>query len=196
MMRFPRGERAASLPFSSLFFGFVLALAWGAGCGQEDPTFRPGGGGTTAKGRIFVESSIPGARISLDGADAGLVTPDTLNEVDPGLHRVRVLLAGFFPPDEQQVTVEAESLHALHFDLVQIPQVGRVAVNADFPAAILLDGSPTGLTAPDTVQGVAPGDHVMSLVLAGFRPDPVEQPWSSSPARWWTPTSPWWRTRG
>lgn len=152
-----------------LLAGFVLA------CGQEDPTFRPDGGGTAAKGKIFVSSTIPGARISLDGEDAGLVTPDTLREVDPGNHQVGVLLAGFYAPDEQTVEVAADSIHVLNFELVQIAQVGRVWVTAPFPAAILLDGSPTGFACPDTLEGVAPGAHVVTLVLPGFRSDPSEQ---------------------
>jgi len=153
-----------------LLAGFVLA------CGQEDPTFRPDGGGTAAKGRIFVTSTVPGARISLDGADAGIVTPDTLREIDPGTHRVGVLLAGFYPPEEQTLEVEADSVHQLSFELVAIAQVGRVWVTAPFPAAILLDGSPTGFACPDTLEGVAPGAHVVTLVLPGFRSDPGGQP--------------------
>ena len=156
-----------------LLLGILLAGLMLA-CGQEDPTFRPDGGSTAAKGKIFVASTVPGARISLDGADAGLVTPDTLREIDPGSHRVGVLLAGYYPPAEQTVEVEADSIHDLSFELVAIAQVGQVWVTAPFPAAILLDGAPTGLACPDTVYGVAPGAHAVTLVLPGFRSDPTE----------------------
>jgi hypothetical protein len=152
-----------------LLAGFVLA------CGQEDPTFRPDGGGTAAKGKIFVSSTVPGARISLDGRDTGFETPDTVKQVDPGTHILGVRLGGFFPPEEQSVEVEADSVELVHFDLVQLPQVGRVWVTAPFPAAILIDGAPTGLACPDTVDGVEPGARLVTLVLPGFRSDPGEQ---------------------
>ncbi len=165
-----RGERGRS----GLAAAGLLAILVFLSCGQEDPTFRPDGGGTVPKGSIAVSSSVPGALISLDGVGTGRVTPDTLREVDEGEHRIGVFLAGFFPPDDQVITVIADSLEAVHFELTQIPVSGGIAVTAPYPASILVDGAPTGLAAPDTVSGLAPGEHAVTLVLAGFRSTPEE----------------------
>jgi len=162
-----RGVRWITL--TALTGGLLLA------CGQEDPTFRPDNGGNVPKGSIAVLSSVPGATIALDGEATGLVTPDTLRDVDEGTHVVRVFLAGFFAPDSQVVAVVADSVRAVQFDLVQIPVTGAIGVNAPYPAAIFVDGAPTGLAAPDTVEGLAPGEHAVTLALAGFRSDPGEQ---------------------
>ncbi len=159
---------AARMALGALAATF-LALA----CGQEDPTFRPDGGGSVEKGAIDVSSSVPGARISLDGVDTGRITPDTLDAVDPGTHRVSVLLAGFYPPAEQTVDVVANQVHSLAFELAQIPTVGRISVTAPYPAGILYDGIATGLACPDTVEGVAPGAHSVTIVLPGFASDPA-----------------------
>lgn len=156
---------------SSLALLGALFLA----CGQEDPTFRPDGGGTVPKGSIAVLSTVPGAAIALDGEATGRVTPDTLPDVDEGTHVVGVFLAGFFPPDDQTVEVVADSVSTADFDLVQIPVTGAVAVSAPYPAVIFLDGAPTGLTAPGALEGLAPGEHVVTLALAGFRSDPSER---------------------
>ncbi len=158
--------------------GVALTLIGGlvlVACGQEDPTFRPNGGGTVPTGTVAVTSSVPGALIVLDGADTQRVTPDTLREVSEGSHGVSVFLAGFFPPDEQVIDVVADSIQAVHFELVQIPATGAVGVNAPYPAAILIDGAPTGLAVPDTVEGLAPGEHVVTLELRGFRSEPSER---------------------
>jgi len=159
---------AARWAFAALAV-LLLALA----CGQEDPSFVPDGGGSVEKGAIDVSSSVPGARISLDGEDTGLVTPDTLDAVDPGTHRVSVLLSGFYPPAEQTVDVVADQVHSLSFELAAIPTVGRIAVSAPYPAGILVDGNATGGACPETIEGVAPGPHVVSIVLAGFASDPA-----------------------
>ena len=162
------GRVAARIAFGVLA-ATILALA----CGQEDPTFRPDGGGSVEKGAIDVSSSVPGARISLDGVDTGRITPDTLDAVNPGTHRVSVLLAGFYPPAEQVVDVVANQVHALAFELAQIPTVGRISVTAPYPAGILFDGIATGGACPDTIEGVAPGSHTVAIVLSGFASDPA-----------------------
>lgn len=153
----------------------TLAAAVLLACGQEDPTFRPDNGGTVPKGSIAVLSTVPGATIALDGAATGLVTPDTLRDVDEGTHVIRVFLAGFFTPDSQAVEVVADSVRTVRFDLVSIPVTGAIGVSAPYPAAIFVDGAPTGLAAPDTVLGLAPGEHAVTLSLAGFRSDPGTQ---------------------
>lgn len=157
------------------FAGVAGALAFIAvSCGQQDPTFRPGPGNTRQTGSIAVTSSIPGATITLDGIATGRVTPDTLRERSVGTHRLRVFLGGYDPdPVEQEVEVEADLLHAVHFELVLIQGAGSIAVEAPYPAEIFLDGTFTGATAPDTIAASS-GQHTVTLDLPGFRNDPEE----------------------
>ena len=146
-----------------------------AACGQEDPTFRPDGGNTVQTGSIAVTSSAPGAVITLDGDATGHTTPDTLQEVSLGAHQVRVFLGGYTPdPAEHELVVEADSVHNVHFDMALVQGAGAIAIEAPYPAAIFLDGVATGLAAPDTVEGVASGEHTVTLDLPGFRSDPEE----------------------
>jgi PEGA domain len=168
-----QGSRWVAATSASGAVAAILLVLLVLACGQEDPSFRPDGGGSAEKGAIDVSSSVPGARISLDGVDTGRITPDTLDAVDPGTHRVSVLLAGFYQPAEQTVEVIADQVHSLSFELAAIPMVGRIAVTAPYPAGILLDGSPTGSACPDTVEGVAPGAHTVAIVLPGFASDPA-----------------------
>jgi hypothetical protein len=71
-------------------------------------------------------------------------------------------------------------VHEVTFDLVLIREPGSVAVDALYPelvdvrAEILLDGIPTGVMAPDTLESVQAGDHTISLRAPGFAPEPAE----------------------
>ncbi|MGD8395147.1 MAG: PEGA domain-containing protein [Candidatus Eiseniibacteriota bacterium] len=160
---------ARSLSCATVVAVACLGSLWLA-CGQEDPTFSPGGGGPVEQGVVIVTSTPPGATISVGDEDRG-TTPDTLT-VESGGYRVSVFLLGYFPASDT-VMVETDSTRALHFDLALLPTTGSIAVTAPYPADVLLDGTPTGVTAPDTLEGVEPGRHTVRLVLPGFVPDPA-----------------------
>jgi len=49
-------------------------------------------------------------------------------------------------------------------------------VTASYPAAIIADGFPTGLVCQDTLTGLAPGEHVVTIELPGFQGSPNEIP--------------------
>ena len=140
-------------------------------CGQKDPTFSPAAIILLPQGDIVVTASVAGAAISLDGQPTGLFTPDTLQGVREGGHRVSVYRECHYPASDS-ITVSPGAVHALHFDVPPIPDTGALAVDAPWPAIIVLDGTPTDSRAPDTLC-VPPGDHTVTLLLPGFRSQPA-----------------------
>ncbi|HKQ57696.1 MAG TPA: PEGA domain-containing protein [Candidatus Eisenbacteria bacterium] len=148
----------------------LLALS----CGQKDPTFSPAALILLPQGDIVVTASVTGAAISLDGQPTGLFTPDTLLGVREGGHRVSVYRECHYPVSDS-ITVTPGAVLAMHFDVLPIPNTGALAVDAPWPAVIVLDGTPTDSYAPDTLC-VPPGNHVVTLALPGFRSQPSSVP--------------------
>ncbi len=85
-------------------------------CGQVDPPVV-----VPSTGSIAVTSTPESADIFLDGRFTGLVTPDTVDQVAPGPHWVRVALPGFVSsPCSLQVLVQAGVVSSVHFDLAPV----------------------------------------------------------------------------
>ncbi|MCU0612359.1 MAG: PEGA domain-containing protein [Candidatus Eisenbacteria bacterium] len=104
--------------FRGLRLPAIASLAGCAGlilrCGQADPSIGP----PLATGSIVVTSAPDSAAIYLDRLQMGLVTPDTLEEIPPGLHWVTVEKPGFTPmPCSLQVQVSAGTTASAHFEL-------------------------------------------------------------------------------
>lgn len=160
--------RLVSRPAVRWSLAAVLASILVLSCSKD--SVSPDGDGLL-QGSIAVTSSVPGAAITLDGGATGLVTPDTLTSVEAGAHRVGALLAGYYLPVEQVVEVIADSVIYAHFELVQIPVTGSIAVTSSVPGALIrLDGQATGNVTPDTLLGVAAGIHTVSVSLEGYHP--------------------------
>jgi uncharacterized repeat protein (TIGR01451 family) len=122
-------------------------------------------------GNISVTSSPPGAAISLDGSDTGMITPATVEKVNPGTHMVNVTLSGY-QPSSQTVPVSADTTASAVFTLLQIPQTGSISVSSTpAGAAISLDGADTGKTTPSTLDNLIPGTHTVAVSLAGYIPN-------------------------
>ena len=121
-------------------------------------------------GSIAVSSVPSGAAIELDGIGTGALTPFTFGNVTPGDHAVSVSLTGY-NPESQTVTVIAGSTATASFILVPAQQTGSISVTSvPAGAAIALDGSATGKITPAVLDGVAPGNHTVSVTLAGYNP--------------------------
>jgi uncharacterized repeat protein (TIGR01451 family) len=122
-------------------------------------------------GSISVTSSPAGADIRLDGVSTGKITPAILDSVPPGDHTVAVSLAGYNLASKD-VSVAAGSKATVDFALNQIPQTGSIAVSSTpVGAAIELDGMSTGKVTPFTFDGIAAGNHAVSVALAGYASD-------------------------
>ncbi len=118
-------------------------------------------------GSISVASTPAGALISLDGADTGLVTPATLENVPAGDHVVTLKLADHADASTP-VTVVSEETATVSLTLTT--HTGSLAVtSAPTGALILIDGAATGKTTDATVDRIGIGDHLVTLTKDGYR---------------------------
>src|SRR5688572_20494382 len=79
----------------------LLALTYAAGC--EPAASVPVAGPNAIE--IVVRTNPPGATVLVDGASAG-PSPVTI-KLNPGPHRLRASLSGYYPPPETRIQVGA-----------------------------------------------------------------------------------------
>lgn len=153
-------------------FGVIATLAVAvlvvASCGREAPITYP-----APTGSIEVTSSVSGAAILINGAPTGLVTPDTIPDLEVDTYRVTVqLTAHAVTPEYRDVLVVDHQVVGADFDL-ELTGVGRIAVTSTpAGATILLDGNDTGLVTPDTIPDVLIGTREVTVQLAGYEAAP------------------------
>ncbi len=146
----------------------------------------------TPEGRLLVRSTPAGARVFVDGEEAG-ETPATMRDIGLGAHTIRVMRDGY-TAQERRVTLSAdEPSLSLTFELAR-PRVAAAptarptaAVSGSTPttagrgyvgalivesrpsgARVFLDGRSVGTT-PLTLTDVSAGEHAIRLELEGFR---------------------------
>jgi len=124
-------------------------------------------------GAIFVESSIPGAKIILDNVPQGKQTPDTLFNVKVGSHLVEVEMEGYLPsPSSRMIKVEADTTVEASFTLLNL-SYGSLSVNSNVQGAfIAIDNVPTVQQTPFLFdQSVTAGPHIVSVFKQGYSND-------------------------
>lgn len=126
----------------------------------------------TGPGVLVLESTPPGAAISLDGSRREERTPATIQELPLGHYSVTISAEGFVAYTTEVDLTEAavqsriaatlERPSASHFAVAQI--------NSTPPGAhILLDGTDTGLVTPANVPEITPGEeHAIAVTLDGY----------------------------
>jgi|SRR5690554_2485599 len=75
-----------------MFITLLSTTLFFTSCDEDNGPTDPGG---EDPGSIFVESSPAGAAIWLNGNNTGLVTPDSITNVDPGTHQVTLTLEDY-----------------------------------------------------------------------------------------------------
>lgn len=135
--------------------------------GAEKPEEPPAAAQQAAAGSISVTSLPPGARILVDGADTGRLTPSILEGLNAGqVYAVR-LEKEEFAPAETQVRVLGGAQTPLSLTLPAA--AGTLEIESAPPGALIaVDGRPTGLTAPATIPNLKVGSDIR-VVLS--RPD-------------------------
>ncbi len=131
-------------------------------------------------GSLRVITNVPGAIISLDGADIG-VSPAAKGGLTPGEHLVIARAPGY-EPVEQTVTVVAgrERVVSIRFTTAST-DVARILVRANVPdASISIDGQDYG-TPPVTIEPAEFGTHTVVVRAPGYRE--VRRTCSVGPAR-------------
>ena len=92
---------------------------------------------------------------------------------------VRVSKSGFQDAPEQKIRLREGEQPKLIFNLQPIPHVASLKIQGGIPGAtVLIDQAPVGTVQPDgtlTVATVNPGDHIVELRKAGFKPKQIKQ---------------------
>jgi len=118
---------------------------------------------------LLIVSRPPGAAIYLDDLDTGSKTPWIFAHVLPGQHTVRAQLPDLLP-GTQEVYLRAGDVAAVPFWLLPSGPTGQIYVASTPPgAAALLDGRTTGTQTPVLLPHVAPGAHMVALLLKGYQ---------------------------
>ncbi|MFN7914589.1 MAG: PEGA domain-containing protein [Vicinamibacterales bacterium] len=149
--------------------------------------------GATAAGRLNVRSTPAGARVVVDGREAG-VTPTTVRDLAVGTHLVRIAHQGYVTAERRVRIRTAQPAQSIEVDLEASRPVRQAATPAAPPertsgmpadaararagslmvdsrpagARVLVDGKLVGTT-PLLLDSVEAGEHTVRLELDGFR---------------------------
>ncbi len=123
------------------------------------------GGDVARYGAIRVESTPRGARVYLDGVDAG-TAPDTIGRIDPGSHSISVRKDGY-RDWSKRVDVEAGEETVLKARLQK--RSSSISIRSEPSSAdIYIDGRYSGIT-PDDVTELKPGRYKVEVRKEGYR---------------------------
>jgi len=126
-----------------------------------------GVGNVYTTGSIYVTSTPPGASAVLDGGEDLVYTPGTFSSVVPGLHNVRITKPGY-QAYSATVEVTAGNTNNIFATLNQVTQPGGLSINSNPKGAdFYIDNIYMGVT-NQIVGNLAPGNHNISLSLAGY----------------------------
>jgi len=164
-------DKRKKITSSYSFVGiFVLLLTFGLSlytCSTKNLI------GTVKVGFIFVNSNVPGAKISLDDTTTGKQTPDTLKNIVVGRHKISVRKDGYnsTPESDTVEVIEGKVVATITFSLTN--QIGNISVDSDPKGAkIILDHKNTQKVTPDTLDSVTVGTHIVSVEKEGYRASP------------------------
>ncbi len=120
---------------------------------------------TVKVGELEVKSKPSGAKVYMDGKEAG-ETPVILSGVVPGRHQIRVIKEGYDPFEVMEVLgVERKEIIAT---LKKTVRGGDLVVHTAPPgASIYLDGKLVG-TSPYDGKGLSPGTYRIRVIKEGF----------------------------
>jgi len=125
---------------------------------------RDTGAPRAGEGELVVQSSPPGARVSVDGTARG-VTPITLS-LPSGAHVLEVQV-GKSQPRVIPLTIQANVQTAQYIELQGVLATGVLQIRSEPSGArVLIDGQPRGTT-PATIRDLSAGDHSVVLELGG-----------------------------
>lgn len=114
-------------------------------------------------GDLYVATDIPGARIFVDGADSGSVTPGLLQGIPAGPHLVEARTDCARANTRSEVAADVITRATLTLQ----SGAGAVSISATPPdSRVFLDGDELGV-APVEVQAVTCGEHTLEVRAVG-----------------------------
>jgi hypothetical protein len=132
-------------------------------------TMKPAG--RELSGSAEIDSTPPGAAITLDGVLLRQKTPVVLEAVSTGTHSLKVGKYGFLAWEgDFKVLPDEKTVISVGLDY-RIEGMLDLLVRSSPPgAAVTIDGEPAGQVTPATFDGLSPGEHSVLLEKEGFRP--------------------------
>lgn len=118
-------------------------------------------------GNIFISSTPTGAGIVLDNTNTGKTTPDSLNNLTPGNHTIKLSLAGYLDSTFNVTVVDGQTVNS-SIALKTIPAGNIYVTSTPSGATIFLDSSDTGKNTPDSLKNLTPGTYSIRLSLTGY----------------------------
>ena len=129
-----------------------------------------------------MRSTPAGARVSVDGRDAG-VTPLTVNNLSRGVHVVRITHQGYVAAERRVRIGSAQPAQPIEVELAATRAVRDAAPTPTAPertsGSLMVDSRPAGArvfvdgklvgTTPLLLDAVDVGDHGVRLELDGFQ---------------------------
>ena len=122
---------------------------------------------TKAKGNIYITSQPDSAEIWLDNVNTSLVTPDTVENVDEGIHSITLKLTNY---RDTTFSVSVTGDQTIIWPNVELSSsIGNIFLTSNPAGAqIWLDDVTTTLTTPDTIKDVEEGVHNITLKLQDY----------------------------
>jgi hypothetical protein len=122
-------------------------------------------------GEIVIVGAVDGARIELDGLDAGKVPLPGPLRASSGVHVVGVVATGYAPA-RQQVVVPGQAKVEVKFELTPTEgQPAQLAVQTKLlDCEVVVDGQSVGKTPLGASLALAPGKHTIEVRRPGYKP--------------------------
>lgn len=120
-----------------------------------------------AFGTLDISSTPAGAEIWIDNTNTGAVTDTILDSIPAGSHTLKLVLANYNDLDTTfTITKDETTVMALTMNM----KTGSIQVNSDPDGAtIWLDDVSTGYVTDYLLTDVPVGDHIIKLVLDGYK---------------------------
>jgi hypothetical protein len=133
-------------------------------------------------GALVVVTGEENAKVFLNGKPQPQLTQGgqlRISNLELKEYVVRVSKNGFQDVPEQKIRLREGEPPKLIFNLQPIPNLASLKIQGAVPgAAVLIDQTPVGTVQTDgtlTVATVNPGDHIVELRKAGFKPKQIKQ---------------------
>lgn len=121
-------------------------------------------------GEIAITSSVAGARVEIDGLEAGKLPLSAPLRVSSGVHIVALVATGYAPA-RKQVVVPGKARVEVSFELLPVEgQPAHLTLETRvLDGQVLVDGAPVGTTPLSASLALAPGEHTIEIRRPGYR---------------------------
>jgi hypothetical protein len=121
-------------------------------------------------GEIVVTSSVNGARVEIDGLEAGKLPLTSPLRVSTGVHIVALVATGYAPA-RKQVVVPGQAKVEVSFELLPVEgQPAHLTLQTRvLDGEVFVDDAPVGKTPLSASLALAPGEHTIEIRRPGYR---------------------------